>query len=123
MESILEGRPWLFLKQLILFQRIWGSIDRSKLHLAVSLFWLKVGHCTPECDRQDLVRAIGATFEGAVGFEVKGDFCRISVNLNVRKPFRHGIFVVTNLSKRFWVPFKYEMLPFFASVVGTLVTV
>lgn len=111
LELILAGRPWLFRKQLILFYRLHESVERSKIRLATFPFWLKVGPGPLESDCKDLVHAIGSTFGELLGSEVKGDFCRIRVELNVEKTLRRGIFVVTDNRQKFWVPFKYEMLP------------
>lgn len=42
--------------------------------MVLSPFWFKMGLCALECDRQNLMEAIGATFGGLLGTEVKGDF-------------------------------------------------
>ncbi|MBA0694392.1 hypothetical protein Goari_004694, partial [Gossypium aridum] len=43
LELIMEGRPWLFWKSLILFERLIQSVERSQVWLNSSPFWLKVG--------------------------------------------------------------------------------
>lgn len=68
-------------------------MERNKIQLIFSPFWLKVGPCPPECDKIDLMHTIGSTFGGVIRAEVKGDFFRIKVNLNVQKKLRRGIFV------------------------------
>lgn len=50
----------------------------------MSPFWVKVGPCLLECDRMDLMHAIASTFGGVIRSEVKGDFFRINVQLNVQ---------------------------------------
>lgn len=110
LESILEGRSWLFRKQLILFDKLKESIERSKIWLATSPFWLKVGPYPPECSKKDLMHVIGSTFGGIMRSEIKGDYCRIRVMLNVQKSLYRRIFVVTNSQQKCWVPFKYENL-------------
>lgn len=42
--------------------------------------------------------------------EVKGDFCRIEVNLNAQKPLRRGIFIKGASNDKLWLPFKFENL-------------
>lgn len=74
LESILEGRPWLFRKQLIIFERLTEPMERKKIWLVLSPFWLKVGPCPSECDRKELMDATGSTFGGVLIFKSKGKF-------------------------------------------------
>ncbi|MBA0600244.1 hypothetical protein Gorai_006439 [Gossypium raimondii] len=39
---ITEGRPWFFRRQLIIFDRLLCPIERSKIQLVSSPFWLKI---------------------------------------------------------------------------------
>ncbi|KAA3482895.1 reverse transcriptase [Gossypium australe] len=93
LESILEGQPWMFRKQLVIFDRLIRTTERSRIKFVSSLFWLKIGSCPPEFDKKDLMHAIGVTFGGIVISEINGEYCRIKVKLNVQKPLRRGIFV------------------------------
>lgn len=60
----MEGRLWLFRKQLVIFDRLKESIARRKLKLANTPFWIKIGPCPPECYKKDLTHAIGSSFGG-----------------------------------------------------------
>lgn len=95
-------------------------IERSKIRLVLSTYWLKVGPCPSECVRKDLMHVIGSTFGGVIRFETKGDFCQIKVLLDVWMPFHRGIFVLTNSQQTCWVPFKYEKLSRFCFNCGRL---
>ncbi|MBA0729363.1 hypothetical protein Golax_022641, partial [Gossypium laxum] len=66
LELIMEGRPWLFRKSLILFDRLNQSVERSQIRLHSSSFWVKIGPCLPEFDKKDLLHAIGVTFGGII---------------------------------------------------------
>lgn len=68
LESILEGRSWLFRKQVVLFERLTDPIKGSKIRLVMSPFWIKLGPCPPECDKEDLMSVVCTTFGG---FELK----------------------------------------------------
>ncbi|KAK5844657.1 hypothetical protein PVK06_000797 [Gossypium arboreum] len=48
------------------------------------------GPCPPECDKKDLMHAVGSTFGSVIRSEIKGEFCRLKVNLDVQKPLRRG---------------------------------
>ncbi|PPD98816.1 hypothetical protein GOBAR_DD04153 [Gossypium barbadense] len=94
LELIMEGRPWLFRKSLILFDRLNQSVERSQIRLHSSSFWLKIGPCLPEFDKKDLLHSIGVTFGGVLKSEIGGEWCRLRINLNVQKPLRrvgHGL--------------------------------
>lgn len=65
LELIMEGRPWLFRRQLIVFDRN-EPTEQMKLRFVHSPFWLKFGPCSPECDKKDLMHAIGSSFEGLI---------------------------------------------------------
>ncbi|PPS05425.1 hypothetical protein GOBAR_AA15248 [Gossypium barbadense] len=120
LEQIMKGRPWLFQKQLIIFDRLVQPIERNKIKLIYSPFWLKVWLCPPKYDKKDLMHAIGSTFRGVARAEIKGMFCRIRVNLDVQKQLRMGIFIAPNGQSRIWLPFKYENLPTFCFGCGRM---
>ncbi|MBA0820438.1 hypothetical protein Gohar_028318 [Gossypium harknessii] len=42
LELILEGRPWLFRKNLILFDRLCQAVERDQIKLTSSPFWIKI---------------------------------------------------------------------------------
>ncbi|MBA0878325.1 hypothetical protein Goshw_007137 [Gossypium schwendimanii] len=120
LELIMEGRPWLFRKSLILFDRITQSVERSQIRLNSSPVWLKVGPCLPEFDKKDLLHAIGVTFGRIIRSEINGEWCRLKINLDVQKPLRRGIFVSVNNKNKWWISFKYEKLPTFCFGCGKL---
>ncbi|MBA0637652.1 hypothetical protein Godav_024773, partial [Gossypium davidsonii] len=100
LEVIMEGRPWLFRKSLILFDRLTQSVERSQICLNSFPVWLKIGPCLPEFDKKDLLHTIGVTFGG--------------------KPLRRGIFVSLDNKSQRWISFKYEKLPLFCFGCGRL---
>ncbi|MFQ6651837.1 hypothetical protein Gotur_024004, partial [Gossypium turneri] len=113
LELILEGRPWIFWKSLILFDRLCQAVERDQIRLISSPFWIKIETCFPDIDKKDLLHAIGGTFGGVLRYEISEEFCRLRINLDVQKPLRRGIFVVTDHVSKVWIPFKYENLPMF----------
>lgn len=116
----MEGQPWLFRINLVLFDRLTTSIERSQIQLNSSLYWIKIGPCLPEFDKKDLMHAIGATFGGILRSEINGEFCRLKVQLDMLKPLRRGIFVSTENQCKSWIPFKYEKLPTFCFGCGPM---
>lgn len=78
---------------MVLFERLVRETNRRQVRLVHTPFWLKVGPCPPKCDKKDLLHVIGSTFGGILGSEVKREYCRLRVSLDVQKPLKRGIFV------------------------------
>lgn len=74
LKAIIEGWPWLFIRQLIVFEWLINPMDRTRIKQILSPFWMKIGPCPPGCGKQDLVSAAGQTFGGGERSEIKGDF-------------------------------------------------
>ncbi|MBA0761067.1 hypothetical protein Gotri_023766, partial [Gossypium trilobum] len=62
LETIMEGRPLLFQKNLVLFDRLVKPMERSQIRLNSSPFWIKIESSLPKFDKKDLLHAIGVTF-------------------------------------------------------------
>ncbi|MBA0551280.1 hypothetical protein Golob_022173, partial [Gossypium lobatum] len=107
LELILEGRPWLFRKSLILFDRLCQAVERDQIRLISSPFWIKIETCFLEIDKKDLLHAIGGTFGGVLRSEISEEFCRLRINLDVQKPLRRGIFAVTDYVSKKGVQSSY----------------
>ncbi|MBA0679210.1 hypothetical protein Goari_010997 [Gossypium aridum] len=120
LEMILEGKPWLFRKSIILFDKLFQAMERDQIRLISSPFWMKIDSCFLEFDKKDLLHAIGATFGGVLRYEINEDFCQLRINLDVQRPLRRGIFVSTDDVNKVWVPFKYENLPMFCFGCGRM---
>ncbi|PPS03139.1 hypothetical protein GOBAR_AA17528 [Gossypium barbadense] len=100
MEAIMNGRSWLFRKELIIFERLIEAIERSKIKLICSPFWLRVSSCPPECEKKDLTHAIGSTFGGILRSDIKEELYRIQILLDARKPLRRALKAKSNLVGR-----------------------
>ncbi|PPD75041.1 hypothetical protein GOBAR_DD28036 [Gossypium barbadense] len=70
LESILEGRPLQFRKNLNLFNKLSQEMERDQISLTSSLFWLKIDSLLPEFDKKDLPHAIGVTFGGLLDLKL-----------------------------------------------------
>ncbi|MBA0701079.1 hypothetical protein Goari_027451 [Gossypium aridum] len=120
LETIMEGRPWLFCKSLILFNRLSQEVERDQISINSSPFWIKIDSHLPDFDKKDLMHAIGVTFGGVIRSKISDTCCRLRINLDVRKPLRRGIFVSSLNVKKMWVPFKYENLSIFCFGCGRM---
>lgn len=84
LKSILEGRQWFFRKHLIIFYRLLESMERRKVKLVMSPFWVKVSPCPPECDKKDLMHVVGILLVGYYILKSKGIFVELEFNLMQR---------------------------------------
>ncbi|MBA0817919.1 hypothetical protein Gohar_021844 [Gossypium harknessii] len=92
LEMIMEDRPWLFRRQLIIFDKLKETTERSNIKLIFSPFWLKIGLA-----HQNL-----------------------KVQLDARKPLQRGIFITTDDQGKVWLPFKYKALSNFRFGCGCM---
>ncbi|PPD86454.1 hypothetical protein GOBAR_DD16607 [Gossypium barbadense] len=110
--------PWLFRRQLIIFDRLKEATKRSKIKLIFSPFWLRIGPCPPECEKKNLMHVVGSTFGGILRSEIKNEACQLKVQLDAQKPLRSGIFIAMGDQRRVWLPFKYKSLQNFCIGFG-----
>ncbi|KAH1048011.1 hypothetical protein J1N35_038795 [Gossypium stocksii] len=97
LETVMKGRPWLFRKFVILFDRLRSPTERDQIRLTSSPFWIKICSCPPKFDKNDLIHAIDGTFGGILKSEIIGDMCKIRINLDVQKPLRRALKAESNL--------------------------
>ncbi|PPD92715.1 hypothetical protein GOBAR_DD10347 [Gossypium barbadense] len=81
LEMIMEGRPWPF-RRVIFFYRLRNPIDRSKLRLVLSPFWLKINPCSPKFDKK------GSLTCDWIGFWRRNKVKEVKVEETLRYSFR-----------------------------------
>ncbi|MBA0556386.1 hypothetical protein Golob_026492 [Gossypium lobatum] len=59
-----------------------------------------MGSCLPECAKKDLMHVVGSTFGGVIRSEVKGEYCRLKVQLDTQRPLQKGIFIFMEHQER-----------------------
>lgn len=109
-----------FRKSVVLFERLVQETERYNLQLTTSPFWLKIDPCLSECEKKDLMHAVGTSFGGILSADEKGDYCRIKISLDVQNPLRRGIFINTGTKEDKWLPFKYESFLIFCFQCGRM---
>ncbi|KAK5774644.1 hypothetical protein PVK06_042500 [Gossypium arboreum] len=90
LETVLEGQPWLFRKNLVIFYCLTKPMERSQIRLNSSPFCIKIGPCLPEFDKKDLLHAIGVTFGGVLRSEINGIMEKIQ-EINPQKEDENAI--------------------------------
>lgn len=70
---------------MVLFYRLNEPIERKKIRLLSCPYWIRVGPYPLECEPKDMMHAINSTFRGLLRYEVKENYCRLQVMLNVKK--------------------------------------
>lgn len=107
----MEGRPWLFRRQLIIFDRLKEATERRNIKLVFSLFWLKIGHCPLECEKKDFMHAIGFYFWRSNATRDKKQCLPFESSVGCPKTATNGNFYYNWQSRESMASFKYENLP------------
>ncbi|MBA0845746.1 hypothetical protein Goarm_023033, partial [Gossypium armourianum] len=71
------------------------SIWKTRKKFEIQVTGQSIGPCPSECNKKDLTHAVGSTFGGVIKSKVKGEFCRLRVQLDAQRPLRRGIFIST----------------------------
>ena len=124
---ILEGSPWSFDKNIIVFQEYDLTVRPSELDFRYVAFWVRVYDLPIGGMKKAVAEKIGEMMGGLIKADMDekgkawGPFLRIRVQIDISKPLRRGIFLALNqgeIKRWYWV--KYERLPNFCYNCGRL---
>lgn len=51
---------------MIIFDKLTQPVERSKIRLVLSPFWLKIWLCPPKCDKKNFMHVVGSTFVSVI---------------------------------------------------------
>lgn len=124
-EKVLQGRPWLFDRFLLLLYDFDGVTPPVQMSFSHSPFWVQIHDMPILCMNRGVGLKIGASLGTVIDVDVAGDgvgwgrCLRIQVNLDVTKPLERGRALLLD-AKSIWVTFKYEKLPLFCFNCGRI---
>ncbi|XP_062152170.1 uncharacterized protein LOC133860613 [Alnus glutinosa] len=122
---VLEGRPWLFDRSLLVLKEIDEDISPSQMDFSKALFWIQVHDMPLTCMNREVGLRIGQSIGDVEDIDVTGDgvgwgrYLRIRVSVDITKPLERGRAIVLN-GKSIWVLLKYEKLPQFCYHCGRI---
>jgi hypothetical protein len=96
MRRVLEGRPWLFDRQILVLNEFDGSIPISQMQFTHSPFWVQVHEMPLLLMTKGIGEKIGMSLGRLVDFDVARDgigwgrCLRIRVVINLTKPLDRG---------------------------------
>ncbi|KAL8525181.1 hypothetical protein ACS0TY_014707 [Phlomoides rotata] len=125
MQGILTREPWHFDKNILLLKELGGGEQPSTATFTTATFWVRLYDLPLSARSLKPVTHIGNTIGEIVEVDLASlegvtHSIRIKVRIDFRKPLRRGIHLELKGAKQIWVEFKYERLPSFFYLCGTL---
>ena len=122
-ERVLATKLWTYDKHLIILSRYDGSCPIQSVRFHTVNFWVQV-HGLPmnrlnERIAYGIGKSIGEVSSASqTGELIGGNFLRVRVGINVRRPLSRGRKVMLGDGREVWVNFKYEKMPNFCYWCG-----
>lgn len=114
-EKVMQGEPWVFNRHLVVLQRYDGTTPINKLSFDSSTFWVQIQNLPFSLMTIEAAISLGETM-GVVSkpkdeAEMRGQFMRVRVAVDVTKPLCCGRTITWDQGRDRWVYFLYERLP------------
>jgi hypothetical protein len=122
---VLEGRPWLFDRSLLVLKEIDENTPPSHMDFSNAFFWIQLHGMPLTCMNREVGLRIGRSIGTVEDIDVTGDgvgwgrCLRIRVSIDITKPLERGRAIVLN-GKSIWISLKYEKLPQFCYHCGKI---
>lgn len=125
-KKVLEGGPWSFEHNLLVFQQYSEGDDPLSVTLEESDIWIQVYDLPKGFTSENVLKSVG----NYIGKFVKSDsnnfnsswkpFLRIRVTIQVSKPLKRCMKIKMEGGNWSWINFKYERLSTYCFVCGIL---
>ncbi|KAL8484903.1 hypothetical protein ACS0TY_027267 [Phlomoides rotata] len=119
MRTVLNREPWLFEKNVVILKELGSGEQPSSIALCMTPLWVRV-YDLPMVARNKnsislIVGRIGELVEvDQTSLEGFSHSVRVKIKIDIQKPLKKG------LIQKVWIEFKYERLPSFCYICGTL---
>lgn len=123
--KVLAREPWHFEKKLLILKEIKGGIQPSKVCFDSVGIWIRLYDLPQAVRSEKCIRKIGAQCGEVLEIDSQslegfGRSVRIKVLIDISKPVKQGMQVEQRNNAPVWIPFKYEHLPSFYYLCGSL---
>uniref|UniRef100_A0A803MCJ0 CCHC-type domain-containing protein n=1 Tax=Chenopodium quinoa TaxID=63459 RepID=A0A803MCJ0_CHEQI len=124
-ERILASCSWFFDEKLLLVKEMLGGEQPLEVEFLSSPMWVRLLDVPFNKRNSSVMYDIGEALESFLEFDDSnplgwGEYMRIKVMTNVRKPLRRGVFIATEGKEVKWIDVKYERLADFCFYCGIL---
>jgi hypothetical protein len=122
--KIEEGGPWLFRQNAVCFQKYDGfappeSVDLNTFETWIQIHKLPVGYRKVPLIKNLTERKVGKAVKVEIDVHGAGNFVRVRVVLDVRKPLARVV-TISRAGQREFYQIKYEKLPKFCGACGLM---
>uniref|UniRef100_A0A803N409 DUF4283 domain-containing protein n=1 Tax=Chenopodium quinoa TaxID=63459 RepID=A0A803N409_CHEQI len=122
---VIDGMPWFFDGKLMLLGEINGDEQPSDVDISRTPMWVRLFDVPFNKRTPGVMREVGDVLGGFIDFDeydplVWGEFVRIKVFVDIKKPLHRGLFMAVGGSKPKWIDIKYEQLDDFCFYCGCL---
>lgn len=122
---IVEGRPWIYDKALLLFEKPKGNSGINALEFRYAQFWFHFHNLPAVCFSRKYATELG----NAIGTFVKvdlnekeqewGETLRVKIRIDINKPLKRGTNLqIGSMAEDVWIPVSIEKLPDFCYHCG-----
>lgn len=125
MKAIIAREPWHFDKNILMLKELGGDEQPSSLKFENTAFWIRIYELPMVARKKITVLQIankcGKPIEiDESSLEGLSRSVRVKVRVDLKKPLTKGMLLEIGDNKKIWVVFKYERLPSFCYLCGTL---
>lgn len=125
-QRTVEDGPWSYEQNLLVIRRLKPNEEPHEVALNTAEFWVQVHNLPLGFISEKIVTAVGSS----IGEVIKMDqmnfdgnwksFIRVRVKIDILKPLKRRLKMKKNDGDWIWVEFKYERLPTFCFLCGTI---
>ncbi|KAK6143777.1 hypothetical protein DH2020_024125 [Rehmannia glutinosa] len=119
--TVYNGGPWLFNKQVISLIKPSGVGDISSMNFLRIPFWIHILNLPLICLTERCIMNIGGLLGEVLATDLEGIVPRVKVIINAGRPLQRGLKVFLEaMGEEFTLPIQYERLPDFCFGCGMI---
>ncbi|KAL8520178.1 hypothetical protein ACS0TY_010918 [Phlomoides rotata] len=125
MRAVLAREPWHFDKSVVMLQELNRGSQPSTITLTHAAFWVRIYDLPMAARTPGSINLIAGKIGGMVEIDQSsikgfGRSVRVKIKIDLTKPLLKGIHLEIQRGRKLWIDFKYERLPSFCYICGSL---
>ncbi|KAL8470414.1 hypothetical protein ACS0TY_033045 [Phlomoides rotata] len=125
MRAVLAREPWHFDKNVVMIEELKSGTQPSSFELKHAAFWVRINDLPMATRNEGSVSLIAGKIGDLVeidspSLEGFGRSVRVKIKIDLTKPLKNGIQLELQRGQKIWINLKFERLPSFCYICGTL---